>query len=79
MLIGTTATVLMSLIGPGLIAFAVVLWFVIGWRRRRRRQARLERGFQRARGVERTGSGIQGTPYSLYGTSSWDDVSRHRR
>lgn len=75
----TTAIIFIVLTGAGLIALAGLLWIVIAWRRRNRRQAQLEKGFDRARIVEQTGSGIQGTPYSVYGGSVWSGDGRHKR
>lgn len=76
---GDTLTILVVILaGLGLIALAGVLGFVIG-SRRRRQQAHLGKGFERARMVERTGSGIQGTPYSVYGKSSWSGDFPHNR
>lgn len=75
----TTTITVIILAGVGLSALAVMLWVVIGWLRRNRRQARLERAFKRARKVVQSGSGIQGTPYSVYGESSWSDRSPYSR
>ena len=68
---GMTANIFSVLAGAGLIMLAALLWIVIGWRRRTRRQSQLAKGFDRARIVQQTGSGIQGTPYSVYGVSAW--------
>ena len=42
------------------------LRIVLGWRRNMRHQAKLDEAFERARQARRSGSGIQGTPYSHY-------------
>jgi hypothetical protein len=52
----------------GLVAYGVVR-IVRHWRRQRR----LDRGFERARRVRRSGSGEQGRPYSVYTEDSWRD------
>ena len=63
----------------GLAVLAAMLWVFVGWQKKRRRQARLDMAFSRARTVERTGSGLQGTPYSVYGESAWADHTRDSR
>jgi hypothetical protein len=75
---GTTTIILILVAGLGLTALAAVLRAAIRNRRRGRRQGRLERGFERAREVARSGSGIQGTPYSVYGEAAWSDDTRDR-
>ena len=76
---GDTPLIVLTIIaGIGVVALAGVLWVAITWRRERQK-ARLERGFERARKVEKSGSGIQGTPYSVYGSSSWSDDTRPGR
>ena len=70
---------LIAAIGIGIAVLAGLLIAVAGWRRKRRRQARLDLAFSRARTVERTGSGLQGTPYSVYGESAWADFTRNDR
>jgi hypothetical protein len=67
------------LIGLGLAVLAVVLWVVLAVRRYRRRQDRLSRGFERAQKASKTGSGIQGKPYSVYGEPSWTDKINNGR
>ena len=61
------------LIGLGLVALAVALWIALLIRSNKRRQDRLARGFERAQKASKTGSGIQGKPYSVYGEPSWTD------
>jgi hypothetical protein len=63
----------------GIAVLTVLLWAFFGWQKKRRRQARLDIAFSRARTVERTGSGLQGTPYSVYGESAWADHTRDGR
>ncbi len=76
---GDTPLIVFAIIAAiGLVALAGVLWVATTWRRERQR-ARLERGFERARKVEKSGSGIQGTPYSVYGSSSCSDGTRPKR
>lgn len=55
---------------------AVVAWFVLAWREKRRRRSRLDRAFTRGRLVQRTGTGVQGKPYSVYGEIFWADDHR---
>lgn len=74
-----SAVMLIVLAGAGLMALAGALGIVIGWRRRKRHQAQLEKGFARARTVAQTGSGVQGTPYSIYGASAWSGARRRDR
>lgn len=74
----TTTLFVLLVAGLGLFVLAIVLWTLIRHRRRNRRQGRLERGFERARTVARSGSGIQGTPYSVYGESAWSRDTRER-
>lgn len=62
-----------------LVFLAGALRFTLGRKRSRRRQYRLGLAFERARIVGRTGSGLQGTPYSVYGESSWSDYSDSSR
>lgn len=50
-----------------LIAFGLGIALALVWLRRRAQQTRLDEAFQRARKVKRSGSGIQGTPYDVYG------------
>jgi hypothetical protein len=77
---GVTATTsFMIFVGLGLITLVAVSWIVIGWQRKKRRQAKLARGFERARKAAKTGSGIQGKPYSIYGEPSWSDKARDKR
>ena len=72
-----TTTILVYLVaGLGLIALGAVLWLAVRHGRRNRRQSRLERGFERAQTVARSGSGVQGTPYSVYGESAWSNDTR---
>lgn len=75
---GDTTIVLLLAAGLGLFALAAVLWLWLRHWRRNLRQGRLERGFRRARKVAQSGSGVQGTPYSLYAESAWSDESRER-
>jgi len=76
---GDTTTISLVLVaGLGFIALAAVPWIAIRHRRKGRRQGRLERGFERAREVARSGSGVQGTPYTVYGESAWSDDTRDR-
>ena len=75
---GTTTIIFILVAGLGLAALAAALWAAIRHRRRGRRQGRLERGFERAREVARSGSGVQGTPYSVYGEAAWSDDDRDR-
>lgn len=65
--------------GLGVLALIAGLWLLLGQRRKRRHQNRLDIAFERARTVERTGSGLQGMPYSVYGESAWADHSRDGR
>ena len=74
----TTTFILLLVAGMGVFVLAGVLWIMIRHGRRYRRQDRLERGFERARRVARSGSGVQGTPYSLYGESAWSDDTDDR-
>jgi hypothetical protein len=74
----TTTIAFLIVAGLGLLALAVVLWMVTRHGRRNRRQGRLERGFERARSVAQSGSGVQGTPYTVYGESAWSDDSGKR-
>ena len=60
----------------GLSILAVVAWFVLAWRERKRRRSRLDRAFTRGRLVQRTGTGVQGKPYSVYGEIFWTDDRR---
>lgn len=53
-------------LGTGVAAFAAGLIALGGRRRRLFRQNGLDRGFERARHARRSGSGIQGRPYSIY-------------
>ena len=45
---------------------------------KRREQDRLSTAFDRARTVAKSGGGMQGTPYNVYGESAWSDDSRHQ-
>ena len=74
----TTTIIFIILAGLILIAL-VVRWIVIGWQRRNRHQARLDRAFERASAVRMTGSGIQGALYHVYGESSRFDNSGHNK
>lgn len=74
----TTTIILLLVAGVGVFVLAGVLWVMIRHGRRHRRQDRLERGFERARRVAQSGSGVQGTPYSLYGESAWSDDTGDR-
>ena len=57
----------------GLSILAVVAWLMLAWRERRRRRSRLDRAFSRGRLVQRTGTGVQGKPYNVYGEIFWSD------
>jgi len=74
----TTTIVLLLVAGVGVLVLTSVLWVMIRHGRKHRRQGRLERGFERARRVARSGSGVQGTPYSVYGESAWSDDTGER-
>lgn len=75
----TTTIVMLLVAGLGLLVLvAVLLRIALRQGRRQRRQDRLERGFERARTVARSGSGVQGTPYSVYGESAWSNDPRER-
>lgn len=67
------AVILVSV--AGLSVLAVGAWLVLAWRDRRQRRSRLDRAFARGRLVQRTGTGVQGKPYSLYGEIFWSDDS----
>ena len=69
----TTSLAVTILTGLGLVALAIALWIAFRIRRHKRRQASLSRGFERAQKASKTGSGIQGKPYSVYGEPSWSD------
>lgn len=73
MLGATTSTAIVIILGLGLIALAAAVWLIITMQRSKRRQDRLSRGFERAQKASKTGSGIQGKPYSVYGEPSWTD------
>ena len=57
---------------------AIVLALYIYGQRKKRYQDRLDEAFERARMVQRSGSGVQGKPYSLYGASSWSVGKQER-
>jgi hypothetical protein len=65
----------------GVAVFLVVSAGALGffWLRRRYQQTRLDQAFQRARRVRQSGSGVQGTPYSVYGDSAAPNDPWHRR
>ena len=76
----------MGAITPIVIGVAVVVLAVFGlvylWARsrsERRRQARLDIAFERAQAVRTRGSGLQGSPYSLYAEPVWQMSRRERR
>ena len=58
---------------------AIVLALFVYGQRKKRHQDRLDDAFERARMVQRSGSGVQGKPYSLYGDSSWSEQGRQER
>lgn len=66
-------------IAIGAALLVALAWGVISWRRKQRRQARLDIAFARARTVGQTGSGLQGTPYSVYAESAWADHTKEGR
>ena len=76
---GGISTTTFVVAGLGLIALAAIIRLVVSWRRHKQHSARLQDAFERAREVGRSGSGIQGKPYSVYGETSWQDDSRSSR
>lgn len=70
---------LVAAVALTLLFVAVALRFTLGRKRFRRQQDKLGIAFDRARIVGRTGSGLQGTPYSICGESSWSDYSDKSR
>tara|TARA_R110001606_G_scaffold324796_1_gene471540 strand:+ start:53 stop:283 length:231 start_codon:yes stop_codon:yes gene_type:complete len=71
--------IIYGLIAVASLGLVLLLGLLRGRKRSRRRQNRLGVAFERARIVERTGSGLQGTPYSVYGESSWSDHTHSGR
>jgi len=69
----SVAALLISLRLGGLaVASALVALSALnGSRRRRKRERRLSRAFDRATLVQRTGIGVQGKPYSIYAEPAW--------
>lgn len=63
--------ILYGLIAAVALGLVLLIGALRGRKRSRRRQDRLGLAFERARIVSRSGSGLQGTPYSMYGESSW--------
>ena len=73
-----TNTILISL--AGLAVGAIVLGFlVVRYGKNKRHQSRLDDAFDRAQQVQRSGSGLQGKPYSLYGSASWSSDTQQER
>jgi len=58
----------------GIAAFVVVIVYLAGAKMRtnRRRQSRLSGAFERAQTVRTRGSGLQGSPYSIYAEPVWN-------
>jgi hypothetical protein len=73
----TVGTILALVFGAAVLV--ALLWSLISWRRQRERQARLDTAFQRSRKVSQSGSGLQGTPYSVYGEAAWHDHTTENR
>lgn len=71
--------IIYGLIAVAALAVVFLLGALRGRKRSRRRQDRLGLAFERARIVSRSGSGLQGTPYSLYGESSWTSHTNQDR
>ena len=58
----------------GVAVFALVVAFLAAAKLRtyRRRQSRLSGAFERAQAVRTRGSGLQGSPYSIYAEPAWN-------
>ncbi|MEX2615066.1 MAG: hypothetical protein WD767_03120 [Alphaproteobacteria bacterium] len=65
--------IIYALIAVVALCLVLLIGALRGRKRSRRRQDRLGLAFERARIVARSGSGLQGTPYSMYGESSWSN------
>ena len=61
----------LGLAGPTVGSAYVTMALVKGSRRKRNREMRLNRAFDRAALVQRTGIGVQGKPYSIYAEPAW--------
>lgn len=72
MLSETTIASLISLAVAAVLLSAGALLIVMN-HRRRRNQLRLDQALKRARKVRQTGSGLQGTPYDIYGDAVMRD------
>jgi len=62
----TTTIIFIAVALVVLLLPVAALRIVLGWRRETRHQAKLDEAFERARRARRSGSGVQGMPYSDY-------------
>ncbi len=69
--------VTIAILGAAAFAVTCVVFAAARVRNDRRRQDRLSIAFERARAVRTRGSGLQASPYSVYGEPVWN-VKRDR-